>query len=212
MKKIALLLATTLSLAACTRERIVPQPVLHEITYSDDFDDNRNNWNFSDPSNFAYGVISDGSFKFDYNDNLYSAYYASKQLDFDSRMDFSLEARIGSNNNMGILFGFDDINGVYGYSVTVDYDGRFAVYDEGGNGYGPEVQEVYPLSTSPAVRGNGDYNVVRIEQRGNNWDIIINGSQLATVPAQNMRGTGIGFVVTANTQGEADYIDFRGFY
>jgi hypothetical protein len=107
---------------------------------------------------------------------------------------------------MGLLFGYQE-NGAYGYSFTVDADGYFALYDEGGNGYGPNIQELVPLQTNNYVNGNQDWNEVSVEQQGSRWIGYVNGYQVFDIAAQNFKGNRVGFVVVPNTQGEADYLE-----
>ncbi len=145
------------TLSSCSRDdRYDPHPYPQQYTYSDEFDNNSNGWNFSDPVNLAYGVVSNGTFNFDYNDDGSEAYYASKNINFNPYNDFTLYTRIGSNNNMGLLFGYRDNSETYGYSFTVDFNGNYALYDEGGNGYGPDVQTlIAPNNNTGAGRETG---------------------------------------------------------
>lgn len=188
-----------------------PQYPVQEYVFDEEFNNDQNGWSFADPANLAYGVVSNGTFKFDYNDYLFEAYYVPKYFGFNADNDFSIEARIGSNNNMGVLFGYDDQKGAYGYSFTIDYDGYYALYDEGGNGYGADLTTLVEPETRNFVRPNGDWNDVKIIQRGHQWIGYVNNIQVFTVQAQNIVGTGIGFVDVAQTQGEADYLEVHWY-
>ncbi len=201
------ILLLILLLTACRRER-TPAPVYVPVLvqYIEDFDDDRDGWSFADGNNLAYGVVSNGTFKLDYNDYLSDAYYVSRNVRFNPNDDFTLYTRIGSDNNMGLLFGYNVSAGSYGYSFTMDYDGYYALYDEGGNGYGPDIQEVVAPQTGNFTRKNGDWNELRLEQRGARWIGFVNNVQVFDIPAENLSSGSIGFVVIAETQGEADYI------
>lgn len=199
----------TLGLGSCTKnnyhgDNFGQRLVAHQ--YVDEFNNNSGRWNFADGNNLAYGVISDGTFKFDYNDNGAQAYYVSKDIVFNYTEDFSVETRIGSDNNFGLLIGYDIDNGSYGYSFTVDYDGNYALYDEGGNGYGSEITEIVAPAYSNAVNRNGDWNVVRIDQVGNRWKGYVNNREVFNIPAENLSAGSVGFVCIPFTKGEADYI------
>lgn len=201
------ILISIILLTSCRRDRTPAPayvPVLHQ--YIEEFDDDRDGWSFADGSNLAYGVVSNGTFKLDYNDYLSDAYYVSRNVRFNPNDDFTLYTRIGSNNNMGLLFGYNAGKGSFGYSFTVDYDGYYALYDEGGNGYGPDIQEVVAPKTGNFVRNNGDWNELRLEQRGVRWIGFVNNVEVFDIPAENLSAGSIGFVVIAETQGEADYI------
>jgi hypothetical protein len=211
MKKYMLLTASFLLFlfSSCRKDRVREPvyPTPQEYIFTDDFNNDNNGWSFADPSNYAYGVVSNGTFKFDYNDNYYEAYYVAHDVGFNPNNDFTIQARIGSDNNMGILFGYDANNGTYGYSFTVDYDGYFALYDEGGNGYGTDIQTLVAPQTRSFVNYNGDWNDLEIDQRGSRWIGYINNQQVFNVSARNFRGSALGFVVVANTRGEADYFE-----
>lgn len=174
--------------------------------YVEDFDNDRDNWSFADGTNYAYGIVSNGTFKFDYNDVNGEAYYLSKDVLFNTGDDFTLYTRIGSNGTMGLLFGYNANTGNYGYSFTVDYDGYVALYDEGGNGYGNDIQEIVSPFTNRYININGDWNELRLEQRGSRWKGYVNDVEVFNIPAQRLRYGTLGFMVTAKTQGEADYI------
>lgn len=208
MKKLSylLLILLVLTATACRKRTYTTGPVLQPYSFIEDFDNNRNDWQFSDGRNLAYGIISNGTFKVDYNDNLLEAYYVSKSIRFNTYNDFTLTSRIGSSRNMGLLFGYNGNTGAYGYSFTVDYNGNYALYDEGGNGYGANIYAIVPPTNQAFVRRNGDWNDLRIEQRGRQWIGYINGNQVFSVPSQSLKAGSVGFVVEANTQGEADYI------
>lgn len=199
----------TLGLASCTQGYYHHDPVgprLVAYQYTDEFNNNSGNWNFADGQNLAYGVISNGTFKFDYNDDGSQAYYVSKDIIFNYTEDFSVETRIGSDNNFGLLIGYDANSGSYGYSFTVDYDGNFALYDEGGNGFGSEITEVVAPQFSNAVKMDGDWNVVRIDQVGNRWIGYVNDREVFRIPSRDLKAGSLGFVCIPFTKGEADYI------
>lgn len=192
--------------SSCVRDR-GPQPnIPQQYTYADEFENNNNGWGFADQTNMAYGVVSNGTYKFDYNDDFQEAYYVSKNIGFNPYNDFTIQTRIGSNNNMGLLFGDNSSINSFGYSFTVDYDGYYALYDEGGNGYGTEVQALVSPETNNYVNRNGDWNELKLEQRGNRWIGYVNNVQVFNIQAQNLKGTNAGFVDVKQTQGEADYL------
>lgn len=211
MKTLKLLLGISalLTFNACVKHNHNPvAPRQEHYSFVEEFNDNRNNWTFADSKNLAYGVISNGTFKIDYNDNLSEAYYVAKGVNLNINSDFVIQTRIGSNKNMGLLFGYDvnNPNGSMGYSLMVDYNGYCALYDEGGNANGSNlVTLVSPMQYS-FIRRNGDWNEVKLEQNGNRWIGYINNTQVFNVPAAPLYGAGLGFVVEAQTQGEADYL------
>jgi len=201
-------LFSLLLITSCARDNhIRPQNPVREYSFIEDFNDDRNGWSFADPVNYAYGVVSNGTFKFDYNDDYTQAYYVAQDFGFNPYNNFTITTKLGSNNNMGLLFGYNEATNSYGYSFTIDYDGYYALYDEGGNGYGPDITTLVAPQTNNNININGDWNVLTIKQVGNNWIGYVNDYQVFTINAQNFKGNGVGFVDIANTQGEVDYID-----
>lgn len=212
---IPLALMATLIFSGCYKDNTYyPQPNppgtgnnVTKYTFVEDFNNNINRWAFSDPSNYAYGEVSNGTFKFDYLDDWYPSYYATVNPNMNVNDDFLIEARIGSDNMMGIVFGQDYNSEAYGYTFTIDYDGYFALYDEGGNGFGNDIMElIEPTYTSAAYR-DGDWNVLTIEQYGDVWYGYVNDVEVFRIEAQPLYGKSFGFMVVPFTMGEADYID-----
>lgn len=212
MKKASVITALIfgLGLSACVRDT-GPQPGYPDYpqyySFVEEFSNDRNDWSFNDPANYAWGDVGGGTFLMEYDDDWSSAYYISKDISgVNYRDDFTIYTRIGSNNNMGLLFGYNYNTGSYGYSFMVDYDGYYALYDEGGNGYGPNVEELVPPTTGNFVNFGGDWNDLRLEQRGNRWLGFINDVQVFNIPAQQIKGRSAGFILMPYTQGEADYL------
>jgi hypothetical protein len=194
--------------SSCRKDHYYPPaPEVRQYTFTDEFDDNYNNWNFSDPTYAAYAVIdeSKGTMTLGYLDDISEAYYFSQNIGFNHNDDFVLQTRIGSDNNMGMLFGHNT-SGAYGYSFTVDVDGYFAFYDEGGNGYGSDVVALVPRQRASFVNAGGDWNDLKLEQRGSRWIGYINDRQVFNIEAQRVRSGSIGYVLMANTIGETDYL------
>lgn len=204
-----LLLGSGLGMTSCVKTYVDPNPPNNNpntYTFVDEFVDNRNDWNFSDQLNDAYGVISNGTFKFSFLDPNGLAYYRSKDIRFNPDKNFVLQTKMGSDNNMGLLFGFNEATGAYGYSFTISYDGYYALWDEGGNGGPLDITSIVPATFSNAINGNGDWNEVKISQQGNNWIGYINGVKVFTVRASYLVKGSVGYVVVGNTRGEADWI------
>ncbi|RQO30204.1 hypothetical protein DBR32_11530 [Taibaiella sp. KBW10] len=208
MKKILLwtIVAATTFLASCRKEYINPNPTDNTYEFVDEFVDNRNDWNFADNLADAYGVIANGTFSFNYLDPNGTASYIAKNIQFNPDRNFVIQTRIGSDNNMGLLFGYDAGSRAYGYSFTISSDGYYALWDEGGNGGSTDITEIVSPRTASFVNGNGNWNEVKIEQVGNTWIGYINGYKAFTVSARYIVKGSVGFVVVGNTRGEADYI------
>lgn len=212
MKKVLLITLAGLGLAltSCYKDRVDPFPPGNgggnTYTFVDEFDNNKNDWSFADQVNDAYGVISGGTFSFNFLDPNGIAYYRSKDIRFNPDKNFTIETRVGSDNNMGLSFGFDDDRGAYGYSFMVSHDGYYALWDEGGNGGSTDIEQIVPPTYSNLVNPNGNWNDLKIAQVGNNWEGYLNGTRVFTVRARYVVKGSVGFVIVGNTRGEADFI------
>src|SRR5690625_2810189 len=150
--------------------------------------------------------MSKGPLNFVYLVALYPSYYVSFNLNMILNNEYLIESRIGFDNMMFIVFAQDYTSESYGYTFTIDYDGYFALYDEGGNGFGNDIMElIEPTYTSAAYR-DGDWNVLTIEQYGNVWYGYVNDVEVFRIDAQPLYGNNFGFMVVTFTMGEADYI------
>ncbi len=210
MKKFSLIILASigLTLSSCFRDTVNPYPPDNNTyTFVDEFNDNRNDWAFADQANDAYGVIdrNRGTFSFNYLDPYGIAYYRSKTINFNPDRDFVVTAKLGSDNTMGLLLGFDDARGEYGYSLTVDYDGNFALWDEGNDNR--DISAIISPTNSNAVNMNGDWNEVTIKQVGSQWKGYINGVNVFSVNAPYLYKGSVGFVIVGDTRGEADFLE-----
>lgn len=208
MKKI-LLIAATIGIgtfSSCIKFEVDPGAVSTVYTFSDDFNNNFNDWNFSDNANDAYAVVSNGVLNFSYLQNG-TAQYLAKDLYMNTYKNFEVQTKFASDNTMGLLIGYDGYSRTYGYTVTIEPNGYVALYDEGGNGYGNNITEVVPRRYSNNVNRNGAWNEVRFEQQYNRWVVYINGYEEFSVSSRNIKYGSVGFMVTGNTRGKADYLD-----
>lgn len=179
------------------------QPVGYQYRFDDDFNYDANNWSFADDNNAAYVDISGGLLHYSYNPANPGTNTVAIVTGANLRYDFLIQTRITSDNAMGVVFGVSNNN--YGYSVMVDKDGYFAVYDEG-NSTTP-AKAILDWQYSTALRKG--WNDIEVEQIGNYWTGYANGAKLFEIPAQYLTGQKIGYIVTAGTEGKADYLTVK---
>lgn len=198
---------STLFITSCVKkeyytvEPTEPQPVTYNYIFDDDFNNNINNWAFSDPANAAYVTIGNSWLKYTYippNDGTNTvAINTGAKL----HRNFLVQTRIRSDYAMGLCFGVS--NRDYGYSFFIDNEGYFAVFKEGSANEG--VQTIMDWQESSAIYRNG-WNDVEFEQTGNYWIGYINGVKVFEIPAKYLDGQKIGYIVLAGTTGYADYL------
>lgn len=206
---IAALAVSTLFISSCVQKEYYtvepppPEPPGPQYNYifDDDFNNNINNWTFSDPDNAAYVTMVNSWLKYTYmppNDgNNTVAISTGAKL----HRNFLVQTRIRSDYAMGLCFGVSDND--YGYSFFIDNDGYFALYREGTANEG--VQTIMDWQASEAIYRNG-WNEVEFEQTGNYWMGYINGVKVFEIPAKSINGNKIGYIVLAGTTGYADYL------
>ena len=204
---ITTLAISTLFLTSCIKNEyhtVVPEepPVpQYNYVFDDNFDNNTNNWAFSDHNNVAYVSLVNSWLKYTYLPTFDGTNTVAINTGAKLHRNFLVQTRIKSDNAMGLVFGVSDNN--YGYSFFIDNEGYFALFKEGTANDG--VQTILDWQASEAIYRNG-WNDVELEQTGNYWTGYINGVKAFEVPAQYMGGSKIGYIVLAGTKGYADYL------
>lgn len=181
-----------------------PEPARgYQYSFTDEFNSDQNGWSFRDAGNHAQVYISGGQLHYDYHpaDNGTNTVAISTGMSTGTR-SFDIRTRFQSDNAMALVYGVSATD--YGYSFFVDDRGYFAVYDEGTASIKP--QAIIDWSQSSAVRSG--WNDVEIEATpSGSWVGYINGSQVFQIPARTLYGAQAGYMVLANTSGDADFLD-----
>lgn len=210
MKRIATIagvfLAASIILSSCVRrdDYYNTQPSNpYRYAFSDDFNNNVNEWAFTDNQNRAYVTISGGQLHYDYH----PANPGTNTVAITTGMPngtsvFDIQTRFQSDNAMALVFGVSSTD--YGYSFFIDDRGYYAVYDEGTSTISSVA--LIDWATSSAIRAG--WNDVEIEAtRTGTWIGYVNGIQVFQIPAHTLYGNQTGFMVLNNTSGDADYLD-----
>ncbi len=199
----ALLLTIALSSCVVRNDDYNVQPAGYQFAFSDDFNNDRNQWSFADNGNNAYVRLSGGQLHYDYHPAASGTNTVAINTGMRTDYDFDIRTRIRSDNAMGLVFGVSPTD--YGYSFFIDAGGYFALFDEGTATIKP--QAILNWTQSGAVR-NG-WNDVELEQVGNAWVGYINGTQVFQTDARTQYGSQVGFMVLANTSGDAEFLDVQ---
>lgn len=205
---IALVFIAALAFTGCIykSDNYNPPPQNNSYTniFNEDFYNDNLGWTFDDPADSAFAFVTqDGLYKFvDYS---YKGGYhtAVVPTGFYANQNFLVQARMRSNNAMGLIFGAS--NNDYGYSIFIDDSGYFAVYKEGSAN--TPIATIIDWQSTNAIHAG--WNDVEIEQVGNTWYGYINNTQVFQTPAQYIVGSRCGFMVLANTTGYADYLTVK---
>ena len=209
MKRLLILstLGITLFTTSCVKNEYYtvdpdePQAVQYNYAFDDNFNNNTNNWAFSDPNNAAFVNITNGSLKYTYLPVNEGTNTVAINTGAELHRNFLIQTRIRSDYAMGIVFGVSPND--YGYSLFIDNDGYFALYKEGSADVG--VTTILDWQASDAINRN-TWNDVEFEQVGNYWLGFVNGQKIFEVPAQYLGGEEIGYMVLSGTTGYADYL------
>lgn len=206
---IAALAVSTLFISSCVQKEyytVEPPPAeppgpQYNYIFDDDFNNNINNWTFSDPDNAAYVTMVNSWLKYTYMPPNDGTNTVAISTGAKLHRNFLVQTRIRSDYAMGLCFGVSDND--YGYSFFIDNDGYFALYREGTANEG--VQTIMDWQASEAIYRDG-WNEVEFEQTGNYWMGYINGVKVFEIPAKSINGNKIGYIVLAGTTGYADYL------
>ena len=205
MKRLSLFaLLLMLGLSSCVvRDDYDVQPVGYQYSFVDDFNNDYNAWSFRDNANHASVYISGGLLHYDYHPTDNGTNTVAVSTGMRTTRDFDIQTRFQSNNAMAMVFGVSPSD--YGYSFFIDDRGYFAIYDEGTSSINPKA--IIDWSQSGNIRQG--WNDVELEQVGSSWVGYINNAQVFQIPAHTLYGAQVGFMVLANTAGDADFLDVR---
>jgi len=163
-------------------------------------------WNFTDPTDSAYGTITNGSYEYvDYSTLLSSMVVVNTGSNTSS--NFTVTARIKSNKIMGLIFGASTSDN--GYAFYVDTAGNYSLYKEGTGTATSTVIIPSTQDTLYAVKNN--WNTLELDQINNTWTGYINGTQIFNIASQSLSGSQFGFKVLQGTTGFADYIVVKSY-
>jgi hypothetical protein len=203
---LAFVLLTAFGLSSCIRndEYYNTQPTnSYQYSFADEFNNDYNHWSFTDNNNRASVYISNGQLHYDYQpyDNGTNLVAVNTGMPANA-YSYDIQTRIKSNNAMGLVWGVSASD--YGYSFFIDDRGYFAVYDEGTSSIKPAA--LMDWTQSSAIRQG--WNDIELQStRNGSWIGYINGVQVFQIPAHTLYGNQVGYMVLANTAGDAEFID-----
>jgi hypothetical protein len=200
---LALLLIIGLSSCVFHDDDYVVPPVGYQYSFIDDFNNDRNRWSFHDDANNASVFISSGLLHYDYHPFNNGTNTVAVSTGMHTTHDFDIQTRFRSDNAMALVFGVSQSE--FGYSFFIDDRGYFAVYDEGN----ASIQPIPLIDWSATGAVRPGWNDLELEQAGSSWVGYINGVQVFQLPARTLYGNQVGFMVLANTAGDADYVDVK---
>lgn len=180
-----------------------PPPSGYQYQFVEEFDNDTKGWAFNSDS--AYALVEDGEYVMVDDSYLGELNIAAIPTGCNVDGDFLVKTAIETDYAMAVIFGagVDD----YGFSFIINsYYGDFAVYYEGNATEGAQTLIDWTTSSSIKEFGAG-YNDIEIEQINDRWYFYINGTQVATLPAEYLAGDEFGFMVLDRTVGYADYLE-----
>lgn len=197
------LLLLTAAFSSCVvKDDYNAQPTSgYKYTFNDEFNYDSHNWSFNDAANSAQVSISNGVLNYTYFPKSNGTNTVAITTGADLRYDWDIQTRFRSDNAMALVFGVSPTE--FGYSVFIDDNGKVAVYDEGNAK--TAAQPLLNWQTTSAIR-QGSWNDLEVEQHGNSWIGYINNTKVFELPAHQLYGEQIGYMVLSNTNGQADYL------
>ncbi len=194
------------------RRKIEEQKVLefslYGFTVSDDFSDNRNNWNeesFYD----RRAQISGGKMVLEAS-NERSSYRVAHGFPVNLDKDFSVEAttrwvRGEEKNGYGIDFASDYEGNRY-YSFQVAAIGYYSILYYENNQWG----DIIPWKSSSAVNRGSELNKLKIKKQGNELFFYANDALLTIIPWKGSFGKDFGFRIFDKQVVEFDDFIIKG--
>ena len=161
----------------------------------------RYGWNFTDAADSTYASISNGTYQFvDYSTTNYPNSIVWTNNSVSGTL--TIQTRIESNNMMGLVFGASSSDN--GYAFYVDSNGYYSLYKEG---YGSVASTTIIPSTQDTLYAvKKGWNALEVDQANGTWTGYINGTQVFSMAARTLAGSGFGFKVAPATIGYADYL------
>lgn len=161
------------------------------------FTDNKRDWSTNDNEK-ARLAIENGDYVFDHK-RTFNGWSSSKEIKIDTKRDFYILASFKKisgilDNGYGITFGRKDNNKEFNYVVTGN--GSYGIWDwrDGKSTNMTSANKTW--SSSSAIKeGNGVYNTLKIEKRGNTLNFYINNTLVESPTFREFYGDRIGFVV-----------------
>jgi hypothetical protein len=202
-------LLLTVGLSSCVTKEYyettpAPPPSGYVNRFDDDFDYDAHNWSFIDRANTASVSVSGGTLAYNYhpaNDGTNTVAIATGA---NLKRDFLVQTRIKADYAMGLVFGVSNTD--YGYSLMIDNEGYYALYDEGDADHA--VNTILDWEYSPALKTAG-WNDIEFEQVDGYWAAYANGEKLFEIKAKPIYGNKTGYIVMAGTTGYADYMTVK---
>lgn len=171
--------------------------------FNEEFSNDNRGWAFSSSMDSAYASVSQGMLEF-INYSVVGTNTQVVQTNMRTDGNFTIESRIKSDNEMGLIFGNSGDQYEYGYSFVVNHTGFFIVYKEGN--YNTNIQILKNATNSNAININNAWNTLRIEQANGYWTFFINDYEVHQMAARPLNGTYCGYILLPQTQGYADYL------
>jgi hypothetical protein len=181
---------------------------LYGFTVSDDFSDNRNNWNeesFYD----RWAQIVSGKMVLEAS-NERSSYRINHGFPVNLEKDFSVEAstrwiRGEDKNGYGIDF-VSDYEGNRYYSFQVAAIGYYSILYYQNN----QWSDIIPWKSSSAVNRSNEPNILKIKKEGNDLFFYVNNTLLTTIPWKGGFGKDFGFRIFDKQVVEFDDFTIKG--
>ena len=161
-------------------------------------------WTFTDAADSAYASITGGSYQYvDYSAIKSSMSFVTTGASVQN--NFSVTTRIKSNNLFGLVFGASATSS--GYAFYIDTAANYSLYQEG-NGVNASIP-IVPSTKDTAYAHKNDWNTLELDQTNGVWTAYINGTQVFTMAARALSGSGFGYKILPGTTGYADYLTVK---
>jgi hypothetical protein len=205
---ILLALAAAICTASCKKsdndESIKPTAVTYPYSYDEQFTDSSTLWTYNNTVTTAKLSVTGGYLHYVYHPPYDSFNTYTINPAFDTKNDFAISTSVHSDNAVGLVFGVN--YDTFGYAFEIDNNGRYALFAQGDTK--TPRSAILNWTKTPAAQP-GFFNKLELDQVSGEWYGYINGVQVFSVTARTLTLPTVGFVVEANTNADADYLNVK---
>jgi len=174
-----------------------------KVPFFDGFDNNNNNWEVANTKDVTIN-ISNGSYNFNHKREK-GGWSLLQPIDLNQNKDFKIETLIVKksgvdNTGYGLVWGKNSTS-YYWFNITSNGYYRISKNENG------TFNNLVGWTKSDAIKkGDGKYNILKIEKRGNKVNYYVNATKVKTLDFTPFFGNEFGFLLYKKQAIEINYI------
>ena len=175
--------------------------------FSDDFDDNSNNW-LEDENKVRKLKIRNGKYIFEHKEDE-GGYFTWKSVPINQDKDFIIETTLQhisgtDDRGYGLVWGMKDIDNYFAFNISNNGFYRIA------KSYNDEWQALVDWTESTYLNNYGGINKLTVKKSDASLKFYINDNYVNTINFEHFFGNNIGYVIWRNMRIEIDKLSVSG--